>query len=166
MIRTVGMLLRPLRASESASPLARPGLSATTAIDVTSPAFTDGGPIPQKHAGKGVGDNVSPALQWTGVPASAKQLVLFMDDIDVPLPKPLIHTIAVLEPGTTGLGEGEFRGYAGPRPIPGHGPHRYRFVLLALNRRAPDHVASAKRLLEVISGHVVARGALTGTYER
>ena len=48
---------------------ARPRFSATTAIDVTSPAFTDDGPIPQKHAGKGVGDNVSPALQWTGVPA-------------------------------------------------------------------------------------------------
>ena len=45
-------------------------------------------------AGKGGGDNVSPALQLTGVPAEAKQLVLIMDDLDVPMPKPPMHTIA------------------------------------------------------------------------
>ena len=109
-------------------------------------------PIPQKHAGEGVGDNVSPELQWSGVPADAKQLVLIMDDVDVPMPTPLMHTIAVIEPDLGGLGEGELKPgttgirlvkafgdiYIGPRPIPGHGPHHYRFLVFALDQKVPD----------------------------
>ena len=79
------------------------------------------------------------------------------------------------------LDEGEFRsgpglrtvrtrlskdGYSGPRPIPGHGPHRYRFHVLALDRPVPSDVATVKALLAAASGHVLARGTLTGTYER
>ncbi|MDT5333970.1 MAG: hypothetical protein QOF31_5267 [Mycobacterium sp.] len=176
----LGKLLRRFRAGEDRSPLSGQGYAAAATIDVTSPAFTDGGAIPQKHAGKGVGDNVSPALQWTGVPTDAKQLVLIMDDLDVPMPKPLMHTIAVIEPGVGGLAEGELKPgttglrlvkafgdtYVGPRPIPGHGPHHYRFLVFALDQEVPDEIAGHKALLEAIAGHVVARGGLTGTYER
>ena len=176
----LGKLLHRFRASEDRSPLAGPEYSGAATIDVTSPAFTDGGAIPQKHAGKGVGDNVSPALQWTGVPADAKQLVLIMDDLDVPMPKPLMHTIAVIEPDVGGLAEGDLKPgaagvrlikafgatYVGPRPIPGHGPHHYRFLVFALDQPVPDDVADRRGLLAAMAGHVVARGALTGTYER
>jgi phosphatidylethanolamine-binding protein (PEBP) family uncharacterized protein len=176
----LGKLLRRFRAGEHRSPLAGSEYAGAATIDVTSPAFTDGGSIPQRHAGKGVGDNVSPALQWTGVPADAKQLVLIMDDLDVPMPKPLMHTTAVIEPDISGLAEGELKPgatgvrlvkafgdtYVGPAPIPGHGPHHYRFVLLALDERVPDEVTDSKALLAAIAGHVVARGVLTGTYER
>ena len=176
----LGKLLRRFRAGEARSPLAGPEYTGTGTIDVTSPAFTDGGQIPQKHAGKGVGDNVSPALQWTGVPADAKQLVLIIDDLDVPMPKPLLHTTAVLEPDVGGLGEGELKPgttgvrlvkafgdtYVGPAPIPGHGPHHYRFIVLALDERVPDGVTDSKALLSAVAGHVLARGVLTGTYER
>jgi Raf kinase inhibitor-like YbhB/YbcL family protein len=176
----LGKLLRRFRAGEDRSPLSGQGYAAAATIDVTSPAFTDGGAIPQKHAGKGVGDNVSPALQWTGVPTDAKQLVLIMDDLDVPMPKPLMHTIAVIEPDVGGLAEGELKPgttalrlvkafgdtYVGPRPIPGHGPHHYRFLVFALDQEVPDEIAGHKALLEEIAGHVVARGGLTGTYER
>lgn len=176
----LGKLLRRFRAGEARSPLAGPEYTGTGTIEITSPAFTDGGPIPQKHAGKGVGDNVSPALQWTGVPADTKQLVLIMDDLDVPMPKPLMHTTAVIEPDVGGLGEGELKPgtagvrlvkafgdtYVGPAPIPGHGPHHYRFVVLALDERVPDGVTDSKALLSAVAGHVVARGVLTGTYER
>jgi phosphatidylethanolamine-binding protein (PEBP) family uncharacterized protein len=55
---------------------------------------------------------------------------------------------------------------AGPRPIPGHGPHHYRFHVFALDRAIPDGVTTAKALLAGMAGHVLARGALTGTYER
>jgi Raf kinase inhibitor-like YbhB/YbcL family protein len=176
----LGKLLRRFRAGEARSPLAGPEYTGTATIDVTSPAFTDGGPIPQKHAGKGVGDNVSPALQWTGVPAGTKQLVLIMDDLDVPMPKPLMHTTAVIEPDVGGLGEGELKPgttgvrlvkafgdtYVGPAPIPGHGAHHYRFVVFALDERVPDGVTDSKALLSAVAGHVLARGVLTGTYER
>jgi Raf kinase inhibitor-like YbhB/YbcL family protein len=176
----LGKLLRRFRAGEDRSPLAGPEYTGTQAIDITSTAFTDGGAIPQKHAGKGVGDNVSPALQWTGIPADAQQLVLIMDDLDVPMPKPLMHTIAVIEPDVGGLAEGELKpgttgvrlvkafgaSYVGPRPIPGHGPHRYRFLVFALDQKIPDTVADHTALVAAMAGHVVARGGLTGRYER
>ncbi len=116
------------------------------------------------------------------MPSGTRQLVLIIDDVDVPLPRPLLHTVAVidpavdrvaagaLQPGTAGtrfiradLGH---RGYAGPRPIPGHGPHHYRFHVFALDRPIPDSDTKVKELLAAMSGHVLARGTLTGTYER
>jgi phosphatidylethanolamine-binding protein (PEBP) family uncharacterized protein len=109
-------------------------------------------------------------------------VVVIIDDIDVPLPRPLLHTVAVidpgvrsveagtLKPGTAGLrflpGSLGHRGYVGPRPIPGHGPHRYRFLVFALDEPVADSVTKAKALLTQMAGHVLARGTLTGTYER
>jgi phosphatidylethanolamine-binding protein (PEBP) family uncharacterized protein len=181
-MRAIGRLLRRVRASESASPLADPKLVAAGSIVVTSPSFGDGESIRRMHAGPGVGENISPGLQWSDVPAETRHLVVLLDDVDVPLPKPLTHTIALIEPHRTGLGEREFvsgssgvriiatrlsrDGYSGPRPIPGHGPHRYRFHVLAVGRRVPDDVKSGKALMQAIAGQVIARGMLTGTYER
>jgi phosphatidylethanolamine-binding protein (PEBP) family uncharacterized protein len=176
----VGKLLRRFRAGEHRSPLAGPEYAGVATIDITSSAFTDGGRIPQKHAGKGVGDNVSPPLQWSGVPAPTKQIALVIDDIDVPGPKPLMHTIALIDADSRGLGEGELTPstaglrfvkafgdtYVGPAPIRGHGPHHYRFLLFALDEPMPGEVADHKAFLAAIAGHVIARGTLTGTYER
>ena len=63
-------------------------------------------------------------------------------------------------------GDLRHRGYAGPRPIPDHGPHRYRFHVFALDEPIPDHVTTAKALLKQMAGHVLSRGMLVGTYER
>jgi Raf kinase inhibitor-like YbhB/YbcL family protein len=182
MMALLGRLLRGVRAGADRSPLARSGFDAPESIPVTSSAFTDGGMMPRSSAGEGVGDNTSPPLRWDGLPPGARQLVLVIDDIDVPLPRPLLHTVAVLDPSLDGVAAGALqpgsagmrfvradlghRGYAGPRPIPGHGPHHYRFHVLALDEPIPDHVTSAKALLKHMVGHVLARGALTGTYER
>lgn len=179
-MRMLGKLLYRVRAGSGRSPLV--GITAPATLTITSTAFTDGGAIPTKHAGKGVGDNVSPALEWTGQPATTKQLVLVIEDFDVPLPRPLLHTIALIEPQLHAVDEGALRPgtpglwfipgtlgwteYAGPRPIPGHGPHHYRFYLLALDQPVPESVTDAKALLEAIPDHVLARGMLTGTYQR
>ena len=178
----IGRLLRRVRAGEHRSPFAGAAFAAPYDITVTSTAFSDGGSMPVSSAGKGVGDNTSPQLHWTGVPPATRQLVLIIDDVDVPLPRPLLHTVAVIEPsvqdvetgalqsGTPGMrfipGDLGHRGYAGPRPIPGHGPHHYRFHVLALDEPIPVHVTKAKALLKQMAGHVIARGVLTGTYER
>jgi phosphatidylethanolamine-binding protein (PEBP) family uncharacterized protein len=182
MMGAVGRLLRNVRAGEHRSPLAGAGFTAPYGITVTSTAFSDGGVLPAASAGKGVGENVSPQLRWTGLPPQTRQLVLIIDDVDVPLPRPLLHTIAVIQPGVQDVDAGALqpgtagmrfipgglghRGYAGPRPIPGHGPHHYRFHVLALDEPIPDHVSTAKALLKQMAGHVLARGVLTGTYER
>jgi phosphatidylethanolamine-binding protein (PEBP) family uncharacterized protein len=178
----VGRLLRNVRAGAQRSPLAGAGFAAPHDITVTSTAFSDGGVLPTASAGKGVGDNTSPQLHWAGLPPETRQLVLIIDDVDVPLPRPLLHTVAVIEPGLQDVDAGALqpgtagmrfvpgglghRGYAGPRPIPGHGPHHYRFHVLALDEAIPDHVTTAKALLKQMAGHVLARGVLTGTYER
>lgn len=180
MIELLGKLLRGVRAGERRGPLA--AFTAQQSISVTSPAFADGAALPQSAAGKGVGADTSPALRWSGLPSGTRQLVFIMDDVDVPLPRPLYHTVAVvdpeietvpaglLRPGTPGIrfirSDLGHRGYAGPRPIPGHGPHRYRFHLFALDVPIAEGVTTAKALLAAMRGHVLARGMLTGTYER
>jgi phosphatidylethanolamine-binding protein (PEBP) family uncharacterized protein len=183
MTGTVGKLLRKVRAGEHRSPFAGAGFAAPYDITVTSTAFSDGSAMPAASAGKSVGDNNSPQLGWTtGLPSETRQLVLIIDDVDVPLPRPLLHTIAVIESGVAHVDTGALqpgvagtrfipgglghRGYAGPRPIPGHGPHRYRFHVFALDEPIPDVVTTAKALLKQMAGHVLARGVLTGTYER
>jgi phosphatidylethanolamine-binding protein (PEBP) family uncharacterized protein len=182
LIAVLGKLLRPVRAGEQRSPLAGAGFDAAESIAVSSPAFEDGGAMPQSSAGKGVGADTSPALRWTGLPPATGQVVLIIDDVDVPLPRPLLHTVAVIDPTVDGVSAGSLqpgtpgirfirsdlghRGYAGPRPIPGHGPHHYRFHVFALDQPIPESVTKAKALLETMSGHVLARGTLTGTYER
>ena len=178
----LGNLFRRVRAGAHRSPLAGSGFAAPESITVTSSAFTAGGAMPQSSAGKGVGDNTSPPLRWDGLPADTRQVVLIIDDVDVPLPRPLLHSVAVIEPTVEGVAAGSLqpgttgmrfiradlghRGYAGPRPIPGHGPHHYRFHVFAIDEPIADSVASSKALLAAMSGHVLARGVLTGRYER
>jgi phosphatidylethanolamine-binding protein (PEBP) family uncharacterized protein len=178
----LGGLLRRVRAGAHRSPLAGNAFAAAESITVTSPAFTDGDAMRRCSAGKGLGDNTSPPLRWDGLPPETRQLVLIIDDVDVPLPRPLLHTVAVLDPTLDGVAAGSLqpgttgmrfiradlghRGYAGPRPIPGHGTHHYRFHVLAIAEPIPDTVTTAKALLAAMSGRVLARGMLTGTYER
>ncbi len=178
----IGRLLRNVRAGAHRSPFADPGFAAPDDIILTSAAFDDGGAIPTTAAGKGVGADRSPQLSWRAVPSRTRQLVLIIDDVDVPLPRPLLHTVALIDPavasveedqlmpGTAGLrflpGTLGHRGYAGPRPIPGHGAHHYRFLVFALDQPVAENVTTARALLKQMTGHVIARGVLTGTYER
>ncbi|WP_181064789.1 hypothetical protein [Nocardia nova] len=85
--------------------------------------------------------------------------MLVIEDTDVPLPRPIVHGLfGGIYPGTTELAEGALdlevgtpdaaaptggtaeidfgtggfrrRSYAEPRPVPGHGRHRYTFQLV------------------------------------
>ena len=175
--RWLGNLLVSRRADVSLSAWAL--LDSDHDLTLTSPSFSDGEPLPQRFAGKGVGDNVSPELVWSGVPVETDHLVVIIEDIDAPLSRPLIHTMAILSPDATGLPEGglvegapgvEYLkgmlgvGYRGPRPIVGHGIHRYRFMVFAVE--GDMDVTSQRSAIESMVGHVAARGRLVGTYER
>jgi phosphatidylethanolamine-binding protein (PEBP) family uncharacterized protein len=118
------------------------------------------------------------------VPTGTEQLLLVIEDTDVPLPRPLLHTIALLDPSRVQLAEGELHagargirflpasfgssGYAGPRPIPGHGPHHYGFYLYGLDRaiRPDQEPKSIRKLLAEVAGHVTAKARLVGSYEQ
>lgn len=60
-------------------------------ISIASPAFEDGQPIPEVYSQDG--KNVSPPLEWSGVPDNAKELVLIVDDPDAPMDKPYVHWV-------------------------------------------------------------------------
>ena len=60
--------------------------AAQTPFTLTSQTFKDGTMMPRKVANKNaqnpncVGDNVSPQLSWTGVPAGTNSFALLMED--------------------------------------------------------------------------------------
>ncbi len=151
-------------------------------LDVESPAFGRGEPIPTRYTCDG--QDVSPPLRWSGVPDSAVTLAVLAEDPDAPHGLWVHWVLYGLEASRSGLPEGvptheavldgalqgrnDFRkiGYGGPCPPAGQ-RHRYFFRIYALDER-PDLGAAATRseLLAAIEGHVVAEGALMGTYRR
>jgi Raf kinase inhibitor-like YbhB/YbcL family protein len=158
-------------------------LGGAMSLTLRSPAFAPGGEIPAVHTCEG--KDVSPALEWSGLPAGAKSLALVVDDPDAPDPEAprmtwvhwVVHDIP---PGATGLAEGgkalpagarqglnDWRrtGYGGPCPPIGR--HRYSFRLYALDRMLGDLGTPTKAQLEkAMEGHVLARCELVGTYQK
>lgn len=143
---------------------------------VTSPAFGDGAAIPVRHTCDG--DDVSPALRWDGVPRGSRSLAMIVDDPDAPrgtfthwvvydLPESLRDIAEGEAPGTPGRNSFGRIGYSGPCPPPGHGPHRYRFTLYALDLPAIALESGTREELEArMETHVLGTARLTGVYER
>lgn len=180
LVTPLGRALRRRHAGPEWSVLHRVELAAPDRIVVTSESFVDGAVMSERHSAPGRGGNVSPELSWTGVPAEAAQLLFVMEDIDVPLARPGIHTAALFAPSITGFADGALTpdnphvryvparkgrvGYFGPRPVPGHGAHTYGFHVFALDAVVPADAAltSLDDLLPIVAGHVIARGHLDG----
>lgn len=159
--------------------------TAAETIRVTSSAFDDGMPIPARYTEDG--DKVSPPIAWTGVPSDALAIAILIEDADSPTPQPLVHLIAWDLAGRDGelpeaglkskgadgdahaLGKNSFLSaeYLPPDPPTGHGPHRYVVQVYALDRALKlSGTPGRGALLDAMRGHVVAKGVLTGTYER
>jgi Raf kinase inhibitor-like YbhB/YbcL family protein len=154
-------------------------------IALESPAFEDGGSIPDRYTADG--EKLSPPLRWRGAPADAEALVLIVEDPDAPTPEPLVHLVAWdLPPDLAELPEGELKSprhegldemlgrntyrqsaWLPPDPPKGHGPHLYVFQAFALDRRLDFiHPPNRKAVVEAMRGHVLTKGVLVGTYER
>lgn len=151
-------------------------------IQITSPAFPYGTAIPRRYTCDG--DDVSPALEWSGVPAEAQVLVLIMDDPDAPrgtwshwVQFNIPPTVAAIAEGVTadtqpeGLGvsgrnSSGKHGYGGP--CPPRGPkHRYYFTLYALDAPLKLRTGSVREeVIQAMQGHIVAQGQWMGVYER
>jgi Raf kinase inhibitor-like YbhB/YbcL family protein len=181
----LGVALRNRRAGQHTLVWARAYLEAPENFVLTSPAFEHGAPIPEKHRGRLWRANISPALDWTPAPAGTVELVLVVQDPDVPMGKPAIHALTLgIDPSLSGIpenaltnpspvpglrhGQGALgrRGWAGPMPVRSHGPHAYVFQLFALDQ-APGLPASFSLddVIAAIKGHVIGRARLDGTYE-
>jgi hypothetical protein len=161
---------------------------APQSLTVTSSAFQEGQPVPKAHSGEGA--DRSPPLAWSGAPAGTKEFAIIVSDPDAPvgtwyhwviynipadvssLPEGMPRNAVLSSPvkcrqGYNSWGK-EHVGYRGPMPPPGHGRHRYVFTVYAVDAHielAPN-LASAAALEKALSGHVLAQGSLTGTYER
>ncbi len=151
-------------------------------IELTSPAFEEGGTIPSKFTC--VGEDVSPHLEWADVPEGTKSLALICDDPDAPIGTWVHWVIYGIPAGTMSLAEGvpadetvegvalqgknDFKriGYGGPCPPPGK-PHRYFFKLYALDTELDLKPGATKKDLEkAMKDHILARGQLMGTFQR
>lgn len=191
----LGRLLKNRRAGERHLAWHEPGLAGPETLHLSSSAFGDGGVIPRENAGKRVGGrNLSPSITWGDLPPDTVQLLIVIEDVDAPTAKPFVHVVALVSPrlarddglaagelakGTPGGGVTLLRsqmgsGYRGPEPIKGHGPHRYVFQVFALGTALPATVDDypiarlpPRTLLAAVpGGTVLARGRITGTYER
>lgn len=154
-------------------------------MELRSSAFAPQGEIPLKYTCDG--EDLSPPLAWSGIPAGTESLVLIVDDPDAPDPQAprlvYVHWVLYNIPAaTTGLAEGirpenlpagtlaglndwGRTGYGGPCPPIGR--HRYFHKLYALDKTLRDLGQPTKtQLLAVMEEHVLAAAELVGTYQR
>ncbi len=183
LLRPVGIALRGRRAGSSHDVPTRLGFATATGVrqlGVSSTSFRPDGVLPLRFCAPPLGDNISPQLSWTAPPPATKQLLILIEDTDVPLPHPSMHCAALVDPGIQTLSEGELnskkapagvrllsgshtRGYVGPFPLPGHGSHRYDHYVIALDEALPAKVTSADEAIRQSVGHILAQGVLSGT---
>jgi Raf kinase inhibitor-like YbhB/YbcL family protein len=150
---------------------------------ITSNAFPHGGAIPIQYTCQG--EDISPPLSWSGLPAGTRSLALIVDDPDAPDPaaprmtwvhwvlydlpytsQGLEESIRNLPSGTLeGVNDWKRTGYGGPCPPIGR--HRYFFKLYALDTMLPDLDKPSKlRLEEAMKGHVLGHTELVGTFQK
>lgn len=189
MSNLLGKILQPARVGPEQLILNASKFSTVPAtIRLTSPAFVDGGRIPSLYTVEA--GEISPPLAWDNIPPEAQELVLLIEDIDVPFPHPLLHLLVYgISPSTKGFAENALPSrdhpaerpgillgfnskkqqlYLGPAPIEDHGPHHYVFEMLALAETLLfDRVPDKDIFLDAIKAKtVLATGKLTGVYER
>ena len=152
------------------------------AFELRTPAFTPGGDIPAKHTCDG--QDLSPALRWSGPPANTKSFALIADDPDAPagtwvhwvlygilptvreLPEGVAPRDTVPSIGIQGINDFRKVGYGGPCPPRGTA-HRYFFKLYALDIELTLAARKTKAdLLKAMEGHLLGRTELMGRYSR
>ncbi len=155
------------------------------AMLLQSSAFAPQGDIPKRYTCDG--ENVSPPLKWSDMPANTASLVLIVDDPDAPDPaapkRTWVHWVLYnIPPSASGLAEAvqtlelpqgtlqgmndmKKTGYGGL--CPPIGLHRYFHKLYALDSVLPDLNQPDKATLEkAMAGHILGYQELIGTYQR
>lgn len=150
---------------------------------LTSNDVTDAQPMDVRFAHNSVGgQNISPHLSWTGHPEQTRSFVVSCLDPDAPTGSGFWHWMVVdiptsvteLETGA-GLPPGAFtvrndfgeRGYGGPAPPPGDRPHRYLFVVHAVDAEqlgvSPETPPAAVGFN--LAFHTLGRAVIRPTFE-
>jgi Raf kinase inhibitor-like YbhB/YbcL family protein len=157
------------------------GPSSMTLV-LKSSAFEPGAEIPKKHTCDAA--DVSPALEWSGLPPRTVSFALVTDDPDAPngtwvhwvmwnLPTSA-HDLREGVPRRDPLDEGTRQGrnsfgkigYNGPCPPRGK-PHRYFFRLYALDEKLDLAPGSSNVVLQqAIKDHIIVEADYKGIYKR
>jgi Raf kinase inhibitor-like YbhB/YbcL family protein len=160
-------------------------LPAVGSFTVSSEDVSDG----VQHEGQFsyAGGNVSPQLNWSGFPEQTRGFVVTCFDPDAPTPSGFWHWVAVGlgsditslargagADGDTALPAGAFhccndygtRAYGGAAPPPGDRPHRYYFVVHALDvdHLEVDSSATPAVVSFHLAFHTLARAIITPVY--
>jgi len=184
MVMSTMMAMAQAPAAAPAPVPTKPGLT------LTSPAFEDGGIIPNKYTqASPAGDAVSPKLEWSHVPDGTVSFALLVHDPDTTLnhtTAQVLHWMIFNIPGTARelaegvpavatlpdgaiqlLNTGKKIGYRG-MGAPAVGPyHHYTFELFALDTKlavGPD--ASQKDVEAAMEGHILGKGVVEGRFHR
>ncbi|MDB4924424.1 YbhB/YbcL family Raf kinase inhibitor-like protein [Mucilaginibacter sp.] len=145
-----------------------------TKLTVTSASFTANGMIPVKYSCEG--EEISPPLTITAIPAGTKSLALILHDPDAPVTGGFTHWV-VWNIDTSGNIPEHFKnaeqGLNGSKQpgyksiCPPSGTHHYHFKVYALDTRLNIGISTDKPALEkAMSGHVLAEGELIGLYAK
>lgn len=153
-------------------------------MQIISPEFSHQGIIPAKYTCNG--PDVSPPLDWSGIPANTKSLALIVDDPDAPDPAAprmtWVHWVLYdIPPTVQGLAEGaadhlppgiregtnDFRRTRYGGPCPPVGKHRYFFKLYALDKQlGPLKRADKTGIEQAMQGHILMKAELVGLYQK
>jgi Raf kinase inhibitor-like YbhB/YbcL family protein len=149
-------------------------LTNRTKLVVTSTSFTDNGPIPAKYSCQG--QEVSPPLNVTAIPAGTKSLALILHDPDAPMKGGFTHWVVWnidingnipenFKGAEQGLNGAKKEGYIGM--CPPSGTHHYHFMVYALDARLDISKNTDKPGLEkAMTGHILGEGELVGLYAK
>ena len=186
-ISTVGALGLTALSASAAEPA--PAAPPAPPLTLTTTAWPDGGQIPAKYTQ--AGDQTSPALSWTNVPAGTQSFVVHFRDPDVARMRTTedqVHWLVWGIPGTAkGMPEGVPKGekladgsqqisasgpaYRGPG-APATGPHHhYTFEVFALDiplNVAPgaDAWETRTKVYQAMSGHILGKAVYVGLFRR
>jgi len=163
------------------------GIQLPPMIHIQIADFADGGQIPAKYTCAAGQNSPSPAISWSGAPASTQSYVLILHDPDPVLngsaTNDVLHWAIFDIPGDAkGLPEGVKPGdqpdgaknlnnitgmpsYLGPCPPAGHGDHHYTFELYALNAKLGIPASTPRAdLMSAMNGKVIAKGVYIGMF--
>ncbi len=170
------------------------GAASAQNMTLTSPDIKEGATIANEQVFKGFGcsgNNISPALAWSGAPEGTKSFAVSIYDPDAPTGSGWWHWVVFNIPASTTslpknardasqklLPEGAIQsrtdfgaaGYGGPCPPQGDQPHHYHITVFALDADklpdAKDDSASAALVGFDLHFHTLAKATLTGLYGR
>jgi Raf kinase inhibitor-like YbhB/YbcL family protein len=168
------------------------GAAQAAGFKLTSSDVSAKGMIKDEYVFNGfgcTGNNISPALSWSGAPAATKSFAVTIYDPDAPTGSGWWHwVIANIPASETSLAKnaGDAKselapkgsvqsrtdfgtsGYGGPCPPKGDKPHRYVFTVFAVDTDAlpVDANASAAAVGFNLHFHTLAKASLTARYGR